>query len=66
MIGKDRKNGQESVLVLQLRNEEGNRTYYPDNQGEFYFVKDAKYIEIDTNDGAKYELSIWDRFAKEY
>ena len=40
MIGKDLKNGQESVLVLQLRNEEDEETriYYPDNQGEFYLI----------------------------
>lgn len=67
-ISQDKKNGQESVLVLQLRDEtNGDRTYYPDTQGEYYLTLNKKdtdgnevkeYHEVSSNKGKVYENSI--------
>lgn len=67
-ISQDKKNGQESVLVLQLRDEtNGDRTYYPDAQGEYYLTLNKKdtdgnevkeYHEVSSNKGKVYENSI--------
>ena len=63
-IGKDLKTEQESVLVLQLRNEEDSedRVYYPDSQGEFYKIYQSddsiEYVEISSPKAKAYEDSV--------